>query len=162
MCPSRSIDRATAVADAGRPSARPAGSSALADPPASRDASAGSLRASDAERESAADELRAHAADGRLTVDELDSRLGAVLSARTRAEVDAVLGDLPAPANPIRPVRTAGRELHAYVAVMLLLLAIWALTGAGHFWPLYPALGWGLPLLAGRDHARRRRVTTGA
>ena len=40
-----------------------------------------------------------------------------------------------------------------YFAVMLVLVAAWLFTGAGHFWPLYPALGWGLPLLMGRRSA---------
>ena len=30
---------------------------------------------------------------------------------------------------------------------MALLLAIWALTGAGYFWPVWPALGWGIGIL---------------
>jgi hypothetical protein len=28
----------------------------------------------------------------------------------------------------------------------VLLVAIWALTGAGYFWPVWPILGWGLCL----------------
>ena len=125
----------------------------------------GGLRASDAEREAAAAELRVHAGTGRLDVEELDARLGAVLGARTRSEVAAVLSDLPAASPTARraaatPSR-AGNELHAYAAVMLMLLAIWVLSGAGHFWPIYPALGWGLPLLLGHGHARRRRLTAG-
>jgi hypothetical protein len=30
---------------------------------------------------------------------------------------------------------------------MALLVAIWALTGMGYFWPVWPALGWGFALL---------------
>ena len=120
------------------------------------------LRASDAERDAAAVELRTHAAAGRLDVEELEARLDAVLSARTRGDVAGALSDLPVlpPANrrATPPARgTPERELRAYTAVMLLLLAIWLITGAGHFWPIYPALGWGLPLVLGRSHARRRR-----
>jgi uncharacterized membrane protein YecN with MAPEG domain len=38
-----------------------------------------------------------------------------------------------------------GFQIHAtvYVAVNLLLIAIWAMTG-GSFWPIWPILGWGL------------------
>ena len=88
-----------------------------------------------------------------------------MLSARTRADVDAVLADPPTNSRTGRSVPEASREraagFNAYAAVMLLLVAIWLFTGAGHFWPLYPALGWGLPLLFGHGHARRRRLTTG-
>ena len=31
-----------------------------------------------------------------------------------------------------------------FVAVSALLIAIWALTGAGYFWPIWPIAGWGL------------------
>lgn len=125
----------------------------------------GSMRVSDAEREAAAGELRAHAATGRLDVDELDARLGAVLGARTHAQVESALSDLPATGATMvpvkRPPRRAEGGIRAYALVMLLLLTIWLLTGAGHFWPLYPALGWGLPLMLGRSCGPRRRLTTG-
>src|SRR5262249_58454793 len=41
-----------------------------------------------------------------------------------------------------------GFEHHAtvYVAVNLLLIGVWALTGRGDFWPIWPVLGWGLGL----------------
>ncbi|HLY00136.1 MAG TPA: 2TM domain-containing protein, partial [Roseiarcus sp.] len=51
-----------------------------------------------------------------------------------------------------------GFEVHAtvYVAVNLLLIAVWALTGPGYanhrhgsgsdFWPIWPILGWGVGL----------------
>lgn len=114
------------------------------------------LRASDAEREAAAAELQVHAAAGRLEVEELDERMTAVLAARTRADIAGALGDLPeAPRTSSRPTTRDARRPGAYLAVMVLLVGIWLLTGAGHFWPLYPALGWGLPLLL---HARRAAV----
>src|SRR6478672_3666039 len=53
------------------------------------------LRASDADRERAADRLRRAAAEGRLLTDELEQRLEAAFSARTYAQLDAVLADLP-------------------------------------------------------------------
>lgn len=52
-------------------------------------------RASDVDRDIAADILCAAVGDGRLTLDELDERLGAALSARTRAELAALIADLP-------------------------------------------------------------------
>src|SRR3954451_13515346 len=65
-----------------------------------------------------------------------------------------------------RGVRQSVRiHLAVYVAVNLFLVAIWAITGGGYFWPIWPILGWGLglacyaaPLLAGvgsrRGHGR--------
>jgi class 3 adenylate cyclase len=45
-----------------------------------------------------------------------------------------------------------------------MLIAIWALSGGGYFWPVWPLLGWGVglgshaaPLLAGVGTKRRRR-----
>jgi fatty acid desaturase len=35
-------------------------------------------------------------------------------------------------------------HLAAYVLVNVLLVAIWAFTGAGFFWPVFPILGWGI------------------
>ena len=35
-------------------------------------------------------------------------------------------------------------ELRTFVATSILLVAIWALTGMGYFWPVWPILGWGL------------------
>jgi hypothetical protein len=34
----------------------------------------------------------------------------------------------------------------AYVTVNLLLVAIWFVTGAGFFWPVFPIFGWGIGL----------------
>lgn len=35
-----------------------------------------------------------------------------------------------------------------YVAVNSALVAIWAITGAGFFWPIFPILGWGIGVAA--------------
>ncbi len=108
------------------------------------------LRASDAEREHHAELLREHAAQGRLTVDELEERLDRVYAARTVGELTPIVGDLPAPqrSRPPQQRRTRRRpELAAFVAVNLLLIVIWAATGAGYFWPIWPLLGWGLGLI---------------
>ncbi len=37
-------------------------------------------------------------------------------------------------------------HVFVYVSVNLLLLAVWYLTGAGFFWPLFPIVGWGIGL----------------
>jgi Domain of unknown function (DUF1707)/2TM domain len=122
------------------------------------------LLASDAEREHHAELLREHAAQGRITVDELDERLDRVYAARTHGELAPIVGDLPAPQRPRAPQRAPRRrrpELAAFVAVNLMLIVIWAATGAGYFWPIWPILGWGLGLVgpcSWTPHRRRTRM----
>ena len=53
------------------------------------------VRVGDADREATAAELREHYASGRLTLDELNERLDKVFAAKTRADLDAVMRDLP-------------------------------------------------------------------
>ena len=106
------------------------------------------LLASDADRERAAERLRAATAEGRLTSEELEERLEKAFSARTDAELEPLVADLPALRREPRP-RDHSHE-RAYVATMLLLVAIWALTGAGYFWPIWPMLGWGIGVVADR------------
>lgn len=74
------------------------------------------LRASDADRERTAALLREHRAVGRLTAEEFEDRLEAVFTARTRGDLDTLVGDLPAidlyqlPSASIRPAtRPASR-----------------------------------------------------
>jgi len=73
-----------------------------------------SLRASDKDRESAAEVLREAAGEGRLSMTELDERLDAVYEAKTYAELEPIVRDLPhraitpdAPAVPARPPASA-------------------------------------------------------
>ncbi|MBD0282698.1 MAG: DUF1707 domain-containing protein [Thermoleophilaceae bacterium] len=129
------------------------------------------LRASDRDRERVVDELRTHAAEGRLTVEELEERVQRALDARTAGELAALTRDLPDPVRPTtrtrpRRRRSAARpEVRTYLAVMVLLVTVWALAGAGHFWPLWPAVGWGVFLLTpggarGGCAPRRRRASS--
>jgi hypothetical protein len=96
------------------------------------------VRASDAERERVAEALRSHAVAGRLDATELEDRLGLAYGARTRGDLAPLLADLPVPAPP-RP--RAPRQLPQFaplLAIAILLVAIWAFTGAGYFWPVWP------------------------
>jgi hypothetical protein len=108
------------------------------------------MRASDAERESAVTQLREHGAAGRLDVEELEQRIGAAYAARTHGELGALLGDLPA-RPPARRVASAGRrdghEWHGFLQVSFVLIAIWALSGAGYFWPAWVMVWWGFALV---------------
>jgi Domain of unknown function (DUF1707) len=106
-----------------------------------------SLRVADADRERVAERLRRAGGEGRLAPEELEERLEAAFAARTLADLAPLVADLPAESPP-RP-RPAPRgwahgEVRAFVATSILLVAIWALTGAGYFWPVWPILGWGV------------------
>jgi hypothetical protein len=125
------------------------------------------LLASDRDREQAAERLRAAAAEGRLTAEELEERLERAFSARTEAELAPLVGDLPLAGDPAPPPARVRRRrrgpdpdhLRAYIAVNVMLVAIWALTGAGYFWPIWPILGWGVGLVA--DSGARLRGPCG-
>ena len=95
--------------------------------------------ASDPERERVAEALRDHATAGRLDPDELDERLGAAYAARRRADLLPLVADLPAPVVP-RPQaqRRPLPDVAPLFALAATLVAIWALTGAGYFWPVWP------------------------
>jgi hypothetical protein len=132
------------------------------------------LRVGDAERRQAADALQQHYVDGRLTADELAERVRQATAARTRAELDAVLRDLPplpapnpteaapAPAAPTPPTARGALpgdvrlHLTIYALTMLLLVAIWLVTTPGrYFWPIWAMLGWGFAVAV---HAVSRRI----
>ena len=99
------------------------------------------MRAADADRERTAERLRDAAVEGRLHAEELEDRLEAALSASTLDGLDRLVADLPLPAPP--PSRPRPQLPVTYLAVSAMLVVIWALTGAGYFWPIWPILGWG-------------------
>jgi hypothetical protein len=97
------------------------------------------IRAADADRERVADRLRDAAAEGRLEPDELEERLERAFTARTYAELEALVADLPGP-EPARPERQRPRRpapLRGLVAISALMILIWAVSGAGYFWPAW-------------------------
>jgi hypothetical protein len=72
------------------------------------------LRASDTDRDQAADQLREALAEGRLTPEEHAERIELVYSAKTYAELEPVLEDLPgAPTAGQSPTVQAQRDLPA-------------------------------------------------
>ena len=122
------------------------------------------MRASDADREAVVHILRDHAAAGRLSTEELEERIARALEARTFADLEVLQADLPARPDPRRAerrheiARRALREhMRTYVMVMTLLVAIWALTGMGYFWPVWPMVGWGIGLWSHAACTPRRR-----
>jgi hypothetical protein len=127
------------------------------------------IRASDVERDRAVDTLRRHAAEGRLDSGELEERIGLALAAKTRADLARLTADLPAEQQQPRAPRPVARRSHAgicglhkhdpraLVAWAVVLVAIWALTGAGYFWPMWPL---GAFAIAGWSHWRRGMSNT--
>ncbi len=116
-----------------------------------------------------AEQLRTALNEGRLDLNEFDERVRQAYSARTYGELDGILDDLPGvvpvaasqvvPAQPGQPYAAApahpgGRVPHWLLAVWgswltttLIVLVIWAATGAGPFWPIWVFGPWGAILL---------------
>lgn len=120
------------------------------------------LRASDAEREAVVERLRSHYGEGRISTDELSARLDAVYAARTRADLEPPLVDLPRPAAGRPASVVARRRARAPViaaAPVVPLLAIAALVVAaaasGAWWLLW--LIWPLLHVTGASGRRRSR-----
>ncbi|MFR9774671.1 DUF1707 domain-containing protein [Micromonospora sp. MS34] len=135
------------------------------------------MRAADADRETTAERLRVALEEGRLDLHEYDERLGRTYGAKTYAELDAVLADLPGPVPPQRaevapapapapaPVTEPGvRAGHAghgggllgiwspWLRVAGILSVIWLITSLGsgsvdHYWPAWVLGPWGVLLL---------------
>src|SRR6266568_5694023 len=62
------------------------------------------VRVGDADRDAVATQLREHYTDGRLTLDELNERLDQAFAAKTRADLNTVMRDLP---HTVRPTADA-------------------------------------------------------
>src|ERR1700691_4858730 len=80
-------------------------------------------RVADADRDRTVTQLREHVVEGRLTLDEFSERVGSALSARTRADLVAVMSDLPQarPAGERLPESSSGapkKQRRWHVAVM--------------------------------------------
>lgn len=109
------------------------------------------VRASDFERERTCQTLREHYAAGRLSSEELEERVERACHAVTRGDLRRLLIDLPSDrgarvAAAARRANSAAIRAHtrAYVGVNGGLVALWAVTGAGEFWPVWPIAGWGI------------------
>ena len=49
--------------------------------------------------------------------------------------------------NRVTKRRDLGTHLVVYVVVNSMLIGIWAITGAGYFWPAWVLLGWGVGVI---------------
>lgn len=123
------------------------------------DAASATMRVSDADRAEVADRLAQHYGDGRLDQAELDDRLGRAMTAKTRADLDGLLHDLPdtgvtrmesqAPRRqpPPRPREPRRHNWLRVVLIVVLVLVGLRLLGAagGLFWPFGWFWGWMWP-----------------
>lgn len=132
----------------------------------------GEMRAADADRERVAERLRIALDEGRLNLQEYDERLREAYAARTYAELDKLLVDLPGTAAvsqsqvavpPGATVTPDGRYPDAtrrwladvwsgWARVVAICVAIWAISavssgGPTNFWPVWVAGPWGAVLL---------------
>lgn len=124
----------------------------------------------DADRQTAVAALRSHAGAGTIDLDAFGDRTAAVLAAATVADLDPVFADLPGGVPPLpsatppvaathpHPVRSSHHRptarpgapwpvarvvgrLAPVAPLAVLFVVIWAATGFGSFWPVWPILG---------------------
>lgn len=116
------------------------------------------VRVSDADRERVVEQLRAHHADGRIALDEFTERVEEAYRARTVADLQHALRELPAERErgkaehpSPRRRRRLGRLPMWWLRVNGVCTAIWAATTVGsgyhYFWPMWVMLGTGIPVL---------------
>jgi hypothetical protein len=120
-------------------------------------------RAGDRDREKTAARLGQALAQGYLQLDEYEQRVQKVFQTHNTGELRELLADLPL--DRIRhadPRRRAARiaaarkgvriHLAAYLAMTVIVLAVWAAvaatTGSSYFWPIWPILGAAIGLIS--------------
>jgi hypothetical protein len=114
------------------------------------------IRASDRDREAVIAQLSVHTGAGRLTLVEFEERVAAATSARTLADLDGLLTDLPVAPGPRPAVPTARvpERWRPWLMTAAICLTIWAVTSilareVIYFWPFWVIVPWGIVLVAG-------------
>lgn len=104
-------------------------------------------RAADVDRQRTLVQLHLHVGTGRLDLDEFAERVDEALAARSIADLAHVLRDLPRlrTESELRAMRQ--QLVLPYLLVNGILVLVWAITGFGFPWPIFPLAGWGLPVL---------------
>jgi hypothetical protein len=141
-------------------------------------AHADSLRAADTDRQHVAEQLYAALNEGRLDLGEYDERVRSAYAARTYADLDGLLNDLPPPSRanavavpqrqPPTPDSPSGRTPRAlplalmilwtvYGGVVAINLVVWFLVMVTNRGPVYPWPIW----VAGPPGAALLAVTVG-
>jgi hypothetical protein len=115
------------------------------------------VRVGDVERQELITILQQHYAAGRLTLAEFEDRSEQAWKSRTRGELDRLVVDLPA--HPSAPVRRGPPErprtgpsalsiyLRFWIPLSVMFVLIWAMSGFGYFWPMWPMFGTSIPML---------------
>jgi Domain of unknown function (DUF1707) len=113
------------------------------------------LRAADDDREAVAGILREQHLAGRLDTDEFQERVDRCYGARTYAELDQLVADLPA-AQRAASTPSSGRSWRRpAIALLPLLIAIVALSNGHLLWLALPLLFFGVRPLLWRSAGRR-------
>jgi hypothetical protein len=154
------------------------------------------IRASDQDRDRVANVLREHHAVGRLDAEEFNDRLDKAFAAKTMGDLEELTSDLPAvDPYPLPTSSMSHRDASgglpstvmgamsgghgrlspvwraawgSWLGTALLLIVIWALSGAGYPWPLWVIGPWGA-VIAGQwlvghhpgGHGHRGRIDPG-
>lgn len=117
------------------------------------------MRAGDSDRKAVADQLKTALDEGRLDLSEYDERLQQTYAAKTFADLDGLLDDLPgtvpvqhsqvepaAPGAAPAPARSAANQVARWVGpyggVIAVAVIIWAITSVSahhvtYFWPVW-------------------------
>src|SRR5690348_436551 len=90
------------------------------------------VRVSDADRLDVTADRQRRTGDGRLTLAGFEKRVDEVLQARTGADLDATMRDLPRPAT--RPVRRSHRAGRPFRPGLVAILVVVALAVTGTWW----------------------------
>jgi fatty acid desaturase len=70
-----------------------------------------------------------------------------VIEAPEQLQAERVTPDYEAARKRVERKRKFTSDLVAYVVINIGLIALWAFTGAGYFWPGWVLAGWGVALV---------------
>ena len=129
------------------------------------------MRAGDSDRKAVADQLKTALDEGRLDLGEYDERIQRTYSAKTYADLDGLLDDLPgtvpvqhaqiqpaapapAPGAPVHPEQSSGRQMAhwvgPYAGVIVVCTLIWLITSlTSHHWQYFWPVWMLIPLILG-------------
>ncbi len=116
-------------------------------------------RAGDIDRQKTAARLGQALAQGYLALPEYDQRVQEAFQTQTTGELRELVADLPIDrirrADPRRRAakaaaarKSVGIHFAAFLAMTAIVLVVWAATGVGYFWPIWPILGAGIGLVS--------------
>lgn len=80
----------------------------------------------------------------------------------TKPDTAEIVSEREAARSRIQARRDFGSHLVAFVVVNAFSVAVWAITGAGYFWPAWVICGWGVGLVLHAWNVFLRRPVTEA